>query len=403
MLADALIDGLTAGGAAVHDIGLAPTPVLYYAAHRLELGSGIMVTGSHNPAEYNGFKLVLDGRTLSGEDIQALGRRMAALPPAPGGGRRAAADVADDYCARVAGDIRLARPLRVALDAGNGAAGPVAARTLRACGAELDELYCDVDGDFPHHHPNPSDPANLADLRARVCDEGLDLGLALDGDGDRCGVVDDRGEILWADRQLMLHARDVLARAAGRRRGVRRQVLGAAAASDRGGRRDAGDGAHRTFLHQGKAARDRRRAGRRDERAPVLRRALVRLRRRHLRPAPGCWRSWPAPASRRTKCSPGCPSPAPRRRSTSRSPPTANSTASSSASRRRAEFPAAEVSKLDGVRADFADGFGLARASNTTPCVVARFEGRDPAALERIQAEFRAQMRAVEPELELPF
>ena len=401
-LADALIDGLTAGGAAVHDIGLAPTPVLYYATHRLELGSGVMVTGSHNPAEYNGFKLVLGGRTLSGADIEALGRRMADLPSAPGGGRRLDADVADDYCARIAGDIRLARPLRVALDAGNGAAGPIAVRTLRACGAEVDELYCEVDGDFPHHHPNPSEPANLADLRARVRAAGLDLGLALDGDGDRCGVVDDRGGILWPDRQLMLHARDVLARRPGaavvfdvKCSGLLPRVIeeaGGAPVMARTGHsfikaklRETGAAlagemsGHLFFGERWYGFDDGIYAGAR----------LLEILARSDEPAHAVFAGLPQACA---------------------TPEINIPFAADGAQHRfierfaaRAAFPAAAVSKLDGVRADFEDGFGLARASNTTPCVVARFEGRDRAALERIQAEFRDQMRAADPELELPF
>ena len=401
-LADALSEGLAAGGAAVHDIGLAPTPALYYATHRLELGSGIMVTGSHNPPEYNGFKLVLGGRTLSGDDIQALGRRMAELPPEPGGGRRLAADVGDDYCARIAGDIRLARPLRVALDAGNGAAGPLAARTLRACGAELDELYCDVDGGFPHHHPNPSDPANLADLRARVRDRGLDLGLALDGDGDRCGVVDDRGEILWPDRQLMLHAQDVLARRPGaavvfdvKCSGLLPRVIEAAGGAPVMARtghsfikaklRETGAAlagemsGHLFFGERWYGFDDGIYAGAR----------LLEILARAEEPAHAVFARLPQ----------SCTTPE------INLPFAVDGDQHRFIERfaARAEFPAAEISNLDGVRADFKDGFGLARASNTTPCVVARFEGRDRAALERIQREFRAQMRAVAPELELPF
>ena len=214
-LASALIEGLADAGATVHDVGLVPTPVLYFATHELGHGSGVMVTGSHNPPEYNGFKMVLQGHTLAGDDIQALRMRMLQDLPSPGGGNRVEKDVSKAYVERIASDVRLARPMRIALDAGNGVAGPIAAEVLRACGAEVTELYCDVDGDFPNHHPNPSDAKNLQDLRACVLEDGLDLGVALDGDGDRCGVVDDQGEILWADRQLMVHAADVLGREPG--------------------------------------------------------------------------------------------------------------------------------------------------------------------------------------------
>ena len=401
-LATALSQGLADAGVTVHDVGQVPTPVLYFATHELGHGSGIMVTGSHNPPEYNGFKLVLGGHTLSGDDIQALRVRMLQDPPSPGGGGRIEKNVSPAYVKRIADDIQLARPMRVALDAGNGVAGPIAVQVLRACGAEVTELYCDVDGDFPNHHPNPSDAANLQDLRTRVLEDGLEIGVALDGDGDRCGVVDDQGEILWADRQLMIHAADVLKREPGAtvvfdvkcsrllpqvieeagglpvmaRTGhsfikAKMRETGAALAGEMSG--------HLFFKERWygfddgiyAAARLLQILAGRDETASAI---FASLPQACVTPeinipfeVDGAQHQFIEEFSA------------------------------------RAEFPDARLTKIDGVRADFDDGFGLARASNTTPYVVTRFEGTTPDVVSRIQAEFRTQMLAVNPDLDLPF
>ena len=401
-LAAALIEGLADAGVTAHDVGLVPTPVLYFATHELGHGSGIMVTGSHNPPEYNGFKMVFQGHTLAGDDIQALRARMLQDLPCPGGGQRLEKNVSRAYVERIASDIQVARPMRIALDAGNGVAGPIAAEALRACGAEVTELYCDVDGDFPNHHPNPSDAKNLQDLRTRVLEDKLDLGLALDGDGDRCGVVDDQGEILWADRQLMIHAVDVLDREPGAtvvfdvkcssllprvieesggapvmaRTGhsfikAKMKETQAALAGEMSG--------HLFFQERWYGFDDGIYAGAR----------LLQILAEKEEPASAVFAALPQ----------ACVT------------PEINIPFEVDGDQHRfiekfsacAEFPGARLSKIDGVRADFEDGFGLARASNTTPYVVTRFEGTTWDVIERIQAEFRRQMLAVDSGLELPF
>lgn len=401
-LASALIEGLSDAGVAIHDVGQVPTPVLYFATHEFGHGSGVMVTGSHNPPEYNGFKLVMQGHTLAGDDIQALRARMLQDLPCPGGGNRIEKDVSEAYVERIAGDIRLARPMRVALDAGNGAAGPIAVQALRACGAEVTELYCDVDGDFPNHHPNPSDAKNLQDLKARVLQDGLEVGIALDGDGDRCGVVDDTGEILWADRQLMVHAADVLGREPGATVvfDVKCSSLLPRVIEESGGTPVMARTGHsfiKAKMRETRAALAGEMSGHLffqerwygfDDGIYAAARLLQILAEKE-EPAGAVFAALPQ----------ACVT------------PEINIPFEVDGDQHRfiekfsarAEFPGARLTRIDGVRADFDDGFGLARASNTTPCVVTRFEGATPDVIERIQAEFRSQMLAVDSGLELPF
>ncbi|MCZ2104133.1 MAG: phosphomannomutase/phosphoglucomutase, partial [Burkholderiales bacterium] len=214
-LVAALIEGLVDVGIEVIDIGMCTTPMLYYAASTL-CESGIQVTGSHNPVDHNGFKMVLAGRAIYGDEIQALRHTIeAASWRAAPGGRVRRADVLADYTARIVGDVRLARPMKIVVDCGNGVAGASAPAILRAIGCEVRELYTEVDGHFPNHHPDPSKPENLRDLIAALAAGDAELGLAFDGDGDRLGIVTRSGENIYPDRQLMLFARDVLARVPG--------------------------------------------------------------------------------------------------------------------------------------------------------------------------------------------
>ena len=401
-LASALIEGLSDAGVTVHDVGQVPTPVLYFATHEFGHGSGVMVTGSHNPPEYNGFKLVMQGHTLAGDDIQALRTRMLQDLPCPGGGNRIEKDVSEAYIKRIAGDVQLTRSMRIALDAGNGAAGPIAVRVLRACGAEVTELYCDIDGDFPNHHPNPSDAKNLQDLKARVLQDGLEVGIALDGDGDRCGVVDDTGEILWADRQLMVHATDVLKREPGATVvfDVKCSSLLPQVIEESGGAPVMARTGHsfiKAKMRETQAALAGEMSGHLffqerwygfDDGIYAAARLLQILAEKE-EPASAVFAALPQ----------ACVT------------PEINIPFEVDGDQHRfiekfsacAEFPGARLTRIDGVRADFDDGFGLARASNTTPYVVTRFEGTTPDVIERIQAEFRSQMLAVDSGLELPF
>ncbi|WP_455217627.1 phosphomannomutase/phosphoglucomutase, partial [Kaarinaea lacus] len=211
-LVEALSRGLMEAGRDVTDLGMVPTPVLYFAAYALGTGSGIMVTGSHNPPEYNGLKMVLGGTTLSGADIQTLRQRIESGEFTEGAGKQDSQDVVDQYIERIGSDIKLSRPMKVVVDCGNGVAGVAAPQLLRALDCQVAELFCDVDGNFPNHHPDPSKPENLLDLKQSLIENHADIGLAFDGDGDRLGVVTPTGKVIWADRQMMLYARDVLSR-----------------------------------------------------------------------------------------------------------------------------------------------------------------------------------------------
>ncbi|HET9701577.1 MAG TPA: phosphomannomutase/phosphoglucomutase, partial [Burkholderiales bacterium] len=211
-LAAALARGIQAAGMDVVDVGLVATPMLYFAAIHLGTGSGVMVTGSHNPPDYNGLKIMIGGDTLSGDAIQGLRRRLEQGELATGSGGFSRRDIAEDYLSRIAGDIRLARPMKIAVDCGNGVAGAYAPALYRRLGCEVQELFCQVDGGFPNHHPDPSVPANLEDLVQALRKGDAELGLAFDGDGDRLGVVTRDGAIIYPDRQLMLFAADVLSR-----------------------------------------------------------------------------------------------------------------------------------------------------------------------------------------------
>ncbi|TDR47342.1 phosphomannomutase/phosphoglucomutase, partial [Tahibacter aquaticus] len=207
-----LIDGLRQAGMDVIDIGEVPTPLVYYATYHLNTGSGISVTGSHNPPDYNGFKIVLGGETLAEQAVQNLYARIAENRFTSGSGGLQAMDVKADYIERVVGDVQVEQRLRIVVDCGNGVPGAIAPAVLEGIGCEVMPLYCDVDGTFPNHHPDPSDPVNLRDLILTVKQVGADLGLAFDGDGDRLGVVTKSGEIIYPDRLLMLFAKDVLVR-----------------------------------------------------------------------------------------------------------------------------------------------------------------------------------------------
>ncbi|MEK7785123.1 MAG: phosphomannomutase/phosphoglucomutase, partial [Chloroflexota bacterium] len=213
-LADALIQGLRASGRNVIDIGMVPTPVLYFATHELGVHSGVMVTGSHNGSEYNGLKIVLGDETLSADAIQKLYRRIVNDDLESGQGALDSADVVAAYIRRISDDIPVALggAFKIVIDCGNGVAGGVAPQLIRALGHDVIEMFCDVDGHFPNHHPDPSQPENMQALVQRVRAEQADLGLAFDGDGDRLGVVDASGRIIWPDQQLMILARDVLTR-----------------------------------------------------------------------------------------------------------------------------------------------------------------------------------------------
>jgi phosphomannomutase / phosphoglucomutase len=211
-LSMALAKGLQAGGCDVVDVGMVPTPVLYFATHHLKTGTGIMVTGSHNPPEYNGLKMLMAEKTLYGEDITNLHKAIEENDLAQGSGSYRSEDILDTYFERIVGDVKLDKPLNIAVDCGNGVAGVIATKLFIKLGCNVTELFCNVDGNFPNHHPDPSKLENLKDICASIEKNNLDMGLAFDGDGDRVGVIDNKKNVIWPDRQMILYSEDVLSR-----------------------------------------------------------------------------------------------------------------------------------------------------------------------------------------------
>jgi len=401
MLLDALAAGINAAGGDVIDLGMVPTPVTYFAAHHLGCASCVSVTGSHNPPDYNGLKMVVGGTTLAGDEIQRLRERIEADAVSSGRGRRTQADVREAYLQRIAGDVKLARGVRIAIDCGNGVAGMLAPQLFRALGCEVEELYCEVDGNFPNHHPDPSHLENLADLIAALKHGASELGLAFDGDGDRLGVVARDGEVIFPDRQLMLFAADVLARNPGAEiiYDVKSTRLLAPWIERHGGRPVIWKTGH-SFIKAKLAETGAPLAGEMsghtffkerwygfDDALYAGARLLEILSRA------------PDPSAA-LKALPTAPSTPELQWKLEEGEPHALVAKLQAAN----AFPnAAQVLTIDGVRAEYIDGFGLARASNTTPVIVLRFEAETPKALARIQEEFRRALAPLKPGAPLPF
>ncbi len=398
-LASALIHGLRQAGVDVIDVGMVTTPMLYFAAHTL-CRSGIQVTGSHNPKHHNGFKMVMTGRAIYGDEVQALRQAIEAEDPAaaqaePRGALREV-NVLNDYVQRIVGDVKLARPLKVVVDCGNGVAGASAPQLFRALGCEVIELFSEVDGNFPNHHPDPSKPENLRDLIVALQTTGADLGLAFDGDGDRLGIVTPSGQNIFPDRQMLLFAQDVLSR-----------VPGGAIVFD-------------VKCSQRLAPAIRAAGG-----VPLMYKtghSLIKAKMKEIDSPLGGEMSGHIFFKERwygfddgtyagarlleilsREANPGAVLEA---LPTSHSTPELNvACADGEPHRLVAELQAlarfaapAEVNTIDGLRVDWPDGFGLIRASNTTPVLVLRFEGQTPEALQRIEAEMLALLRRVKPD-----
>jgi phosphomannomutase/phosphoglucomutase len=400
-LSEELIAGLTETGCSVKDIGVAPTPVLYFAANYLDTQTGVMVTGSHNPPDYNGLKIMIDGETLSGESIQQLRERIETENFIAGDGRVETINVVPDYIERIRSDVSIPRQLKVVVDCGNGVAGAVVPQLLRELGCDVTELFCEVDGTFPNHHPDPSKPENLKDLIAAVNQQQADIGLAFDGDGDRLGVVNTEGSIIWPDRILMLFAMDILDRNPGgliiydvkcsrHLDGIISQHGGKPLMWKTGhsfikakiqetGALLAGEMSGHIFFKE-------RWFGFDDGLYAAAR--LLEVLGKDERPV--------------TEVFAGLPD--------SINTPELNISMQEGEPQKyidhllsSAHFDGARVSTIDGLRADFDDGWGLVRASNTTPVLVLRFEADSDAALVRIMEEFRRVMLQVDPGLQLPF
>jgi phosphomannomutase / phosphoglucomutase len=402
MLAQAVIRGLRGAGIDVLDIGLATTPMLYLAAHELTGGTGIQITGSHNPPEYNGMKMMVAGTTLYGDDIQRLrtGAEAAAVGAAARG-QFEQREIFDLYQKRVVADIKLTRPISIALDAGNGVAGAFAPKLFRALGCQVTELFCEVDGNFPNHHPDPAHPENLEDLIHAVAKGNAELGFAFDGDGDRLGVVTKDGQIIWPDRQLMLFAKDVLASRPGS-----------------------------SIIYDVKCSRHVAEVVRAAGGQPLMWRtghSLIKAKLKETQaPLAGEMSGhvffndrWPGfddgmyagarllEILTRSRDPSAVLNALPQSRSTPElhiQVAEGENHAIVAAMQKSAKFPdATEVITIDGLRVEFADGFGLVRASNTTPVLVCRFEAETDAALARIQQQLAQAVRAIKPQAKIPW
>ena len=396
MLSAALMQGLQEVGVQVIDIGMVTTPMLYFAAHTL-CHSGIQITGSHNPKDYNGFKMVMAGRAIYGDDIQALRRMMETEQwRLQAGGSCRSVDVLPAYRERIVGDIRLARPLKIVVDSGNGVAGASAPDILRAIGCEVTELYSAVDGNFPNHHPDPSKPENLRDLIQALQSGDAELGLAFDGDGDRLGIVTREGNNIYPDRQMMLFAQDVLSRVPGGTIlfDVKCTQRLAPAIEAAGGK---------ALMY--KTGHSLIKAKMREVNSPLggEMSGHIFFKERWFGFDDGTYAgcrlleivSRAADAGALLNSLPG-----------SFSTPELNVACAEGQAHglveqmvAQARFAApAHINTIDGLRVDWPDGFGLVRASNTTPVLVLRFEGQTAAALERIQADMLQLLRAVKPD-----
>jgi len=400
-ISSALVQGLVEAGIEVIDVGLVTTPLLYFAASTL-CASGIQVTGSHNPRDYNGFKMVLNGRAIYGDEIQALRHTMEteSWQLLPGGSVRSV-DVLPAYAQRITGDVKLARPMKIVVDCGNGIAGASAPAIFRALGCEVIELFSEVDGNFPNHHPDPSKPENLVDLIAALQASDAELGLAFDGDGDRLGIVTRDGTNIFPDRQMMLFAQDVLSRVPGG------HILFDVKCTQRLAPAIAAAGGQPVMFKTGHS--------------------LIKARMKELNSPLGGEMSGHIFFKERwfgfdDGTYAGCrlleilsrsadPSAVLNALPTSFSTPELNvACAEGEPHRLTTELQAlaagtfaapAQINTIDGLRVDWPDGFGLIRASNTTPVLVLRFEGHTPEALARIEAAMLALLHRVKPDAQV--
>ena len=400
-LQSALMRGLQHSGMEVIDIGQAPTPMIYFGAVHLRASSCVAVTGSHNPPDYNGLKIVAAGETLSADAIQNIRHRIVDGDLLTGSGSLHQMDIQSDYIQRVISDIKIGRPLKLVVDCGNGVAGGVAPKLLRELGCEVTELYCEVDGTFPNHHPDPSKPENVAELREQVLQSGADLGLAFDGDGDRLGVIDSAGNLIFPDRQMMLYAQDILARNPGgeviydvkctrnlpeiisQAGGVptmwktghsfikkKLKESGALLAGEMSG--------HIFFKERWYGFDDALYTA-----ARLL--EIVSATERSTEDIFGDLPDTVNTPELNIQFAEG------------------EHYAFMEQLKQQATFDGAEVNSIDGVRADYPNGWGLVRPSNTTPVLVLRFEADSEDDIRQVQDAFRKELLKVQSDLELPF
>ncbi|UTA80406.1 phosphomannomutase/phosphoglucomutase [Halomonas sp. XH26] len=397
----ALIRGLTASGRDVIDIGMVPTPVLYFATHTLpESCSGVMLTGSHNPPDYNGFKIVLAGETLSGDAITALYERIQANDLTSGQGSVRQHDLRTAYLERIINDIHIERPLSAVVDCGNGVAGELGPQLIERLGVKTTPLFADIDGHFPNHHPDPGKPENLRDLIHSVKETGADIGLAFDGDGDRLGVVTPSGRMIYPDHLLMVFAADMLSRTPGAKVIFDIKCTGnlARVISDAGGEPEMWRTGHSLIKARmretgaelggemsGHIFFKERWYGFDDGLYAAAR--LLEILARHPGSADELFDQFPQDIST----------------------PEINIAVADEEKfplikklAREGDFGEGIKTTIDGIRVDYADGWGLCRASNTTPALVLRFEGSDAAALSRIKQRFANALEKISPTLMIP-
>jgi phosphomannomutase/phosphoglucomutase len=387
-LMNALVEGIKSTGCHVVKIGMIPTPVLYYATYSKGASSGVMITGSHNPPNYNGFKMMIAGETLSGERILNLYERINNHNFHQGQGTSTTIDIQEDYLNRVTSDISIKRPLKIVVDCGNGVAGHLAPKLFEALGCEVVKLFCHIDGNFPNHHPDPSKLENLNDLIAEIKAEKADLGLAFDGDGDRLGVIDEKGNVIWADRQMILFSRDVIHRNPGAKIvfDVKCSSLLSKDISNQGGRPILSRTGHsfiKAKIKEESALLGGEMSGHIffkerwygfDDALYAGARLLEIL------------------SSRNESCS----------EIFSALPDSFNTPEinihfdkqgdqfdAMEKLKKTANFNEGVLTTIDGIRLDYEDCWGLVRPSNTTPCLVLRFEAETEVSLKRIREEFR--------------
>ena len=401
-LAKSLIEGLMASGMKVIDVGMAPTPALYYAAVKLTNGTGVMLTGSHNPPNYNGLKMVLGGDTLSGDTIQLLRQHIMNenLKSAEGG--YVEKEILDEYVNRITSEVTLKRKLKIVVDCGNGVAGAVAPQLFEKLGCDTTLLYCDVDGNFPNHHPDPSRPENLKDLKAEVKKQGADLGIAFDGDGDRIGVISGDGNVIWPDRLMMMFAKDILSRNPGgniiydikcsSNLGIAIKSAGGDPLMWKTGHSLikakmketnallAGEMSGHIFFKERwygfddalySAARLLEILAAQDEKPQVVFSNLpdsVNTPELNINMQEGEHFSFIEKLKEKAS-----------------------------------SFNDAKITLIDGIRVDYSEAWGLVRASNTTPCLVLRFEGKNEKAMADVQAKFRDVLTSIDKNIQLPF
>ena len=400
-LSQALAHGIQSTGIDVIDVGMVATPMLYYAAHEWANYSGVMVTGSHNPPEYNGLKMVLGGETLYGDTIQALRARVEAGNLQHGQGNYSQRNVTEEYFAKIIGHIKLTRPIKLVVDCGNGAPGAYAPTLFRKLGCEVIELFCEVDGNFPNHHPDPAHVENLQDVIRTLKSSDAELGFAFDGDGDRLGVVTKEGNVIFPDRQLMLFAADVLSRKPGaeiiydvkctrnlkpwiEKHGGKATMWKTGHSLIKGKMRETGAelagemSGHVFFKERWFGFDDGLYAGAR----------LLEILSREKNPN-AILNALPdaiATPELQIKLQEG------------------ENYVLIEQMQKTAKFDnPRDVITIDGLRVEYTDGFGLARSSNTTPVIVLRFEADNEAALKRIQNDFRRVITAVKADVVLPF